>query len=242
MNITNTERAALDAALLRQEIDIEDEVKDELLCYLHHVMEYNKILNLTRITNIEEAIVLHIEDSLAAYKALRDVQGSFIDIGTGGGFPGVPLALTLSRNAVLLDSVKKKADAVDKILHQMNKNSQIEVLGMRSEELAQIRGNSFDLAITRAVSSLSTVEEYCTPLVKMGGYIVSMRGKDNPNDIDAGMAAAEILGLELVDEKHFFLNDTYNRVIYTFQRIKESSIKLPRRNGMAHKRPLPDKK
>lgn len=242
MNISTQERAALDAALLRQEIDIDEKVKDDLLIYLHHVMEYNKILNLTRITNIDDAIILHLEDSLAAYKELRAEKGCFIDIGTGGGFPGVPLALTLSQKALLLDSVKKKADAVNKILHQMNKNSQIEVVGKRSEELAFEKGALFDFAITRAVSSLATVEEYCTPLVKMNGLIVSLRGEEDREEIERGMAAADILGLELISERHFLLDNTYKRVIYTFKRIKESSINLPRRNGMAHKRPLGDKK
>ena len=238
MNFTKQERAALDAALFRQEIEIDEQTKEELLTHLHLVVEFNKTLNLTRITNIEDAIVLHIEDSLSAYREFTSREGRFLDIGTGGGFPGLPLALVTDKQGVLLDSVKKKAESVNKIIHKMNKNSQISVSGCRSEEYAQKHRGEFEIVIARAVSSLSSIEEYASPFLKEYGIVISMRGVHNDGEFEAGLKAAETLGLQFVEKRQFLLNGTYQRSIYTFQKVSEPLINLPRRNGMAHKKPL----
>lgn len=235
--MSNQERAALDAALFRQNIDVDESIKENLLKHLHLVIEYNKILNLTRITNIEDAIVLHLEDSLSAYEEFTSHPGKFIDIGTGGGFPGIPLALVSQKEGTLLDSIKKKADAVSKIVQQL-KLKNISVLGERSEEHAIQHREEYDVVIARAVSSLPVVEEYATPLLKTNGILVSLRSNEEDESIEQALRAAEILGLELVSERKFLLDNRFNRSIYVFEKTSESSVNLPRRNGMATKRPL----
>lgn len=238
MKYSKAERAALDAALNRQTIDIDDQVKEELLTHLHMVVEKNKTLNLTRITNIEQAIVLHIEDSLSVIPEFQKTAGRFLDIGTGGGFPGLPLALVSGRKAVLLDSVKKKADAVRDIVRLLHKEDQIEVIGKRSEEISKEPDYIFNTVVCRAVSSLSVLEEYASPLLNIGGSLIAMKSDEREEDLQQAERVSEIVGLTLVSVRQFILNEEYKRSIYVYKKIGEPRVQLPRRNGMAQKRPL----
>ena len=240
MKQTDFKRAALDAALGRLGLEFEEQVKDQLLLYLDLVIEKNKVLNLTRITSFEDAVVLHLEDSLSILEDFRQTSGDYLDIGTGAGFPGIPLGLTTDRKGVLLDSVKKKAVAVQGFIDELGLSPRLRATGMRSEELAQQRPNSFGVVTARAVSSLPAVEELATPLLKKGGHLIAMRGIDTPEDVKQGKAAAKILGLELVDRKEFKIGPTgeYTRSVCVFQKTGKSQIKLPRHPGYASKRPI----
>ena len=238
MKYNESERAALDAALQRQGIDADDQVKEELLHHLHLVIEKNKSLNLTRITDAEQAIVLHIEDSLSIVRDFQETTGRFLDIGTGGGFPGLPLALVTGREAVLLDSVKKKADAVRDIVKQLQKEDQIEVVGKRSEEISKDPDYLFNVVVCRAVSSLSVLEEYASPLLHIGGRLIAMKSDEKEEDVLQAEKVSKIVGFSLVSVREFLLNGEYKRSIYVYEKEQEPSIQLPRRNGMAQKRPL----
>ena len=147
MKHLNKERAALDAALLRLRIDANEEQKELLLKHLYLVIEKNKVINLTRITSAEEAIVLHIEDSLSIYKQFSQIEGEFIDIGTGAGYPGIPLAIISGKQGTLLDSVKKKANCVQEFVNILSLNRQLNVINLRSEELAAERKCSYSVVV-----------------------------------------------------------------------------------------------
>lgn len=167
-------------------------------------------------------------------------SGRFCDIGTGGGFPGLPLGILSQRPGILLDSVKKKAAAVQSFIDRMELGN-LQAKGMRSEELALKEGASFETVVARAVSSLSVVEELATPLLSMGGQLIAMRGTESQEQIDAGMRAAEKLGLSLVSTREFSIGDEksrYKRSIFVFEKTRESRVKVPRRPGMAVKHPL----
>ena len=239
MKHTSEERAAVDAALLRLKLDFNEDITDKLITILKLVIEKNKVLNLTRIDSFEDAVVLHLEDSLSIYPEFMHSSGEFCDIGTGGGFPGLPLAIASGRKGILLDSVKKKALAVQEFVEELSLAGQVQALGMRSEELCAERFGEFDTVVARAVDKLSVVEEYASPLLASGGHLIAMRGTESLGDEKAAQIASEQLGLQMIEKRAFSLGpDEVARSVYVFEKNGSPSIKLPRRPGMAHKKPL----
>lgn len=239
MKHTSEERAAVDAALLRLKLDFNEDITNKLITNLKLVIEKNKVLNLTRIDSFEDAVVLHLEDSLSIYPEFMRSSGEFCDIGTGGGFPGLPLAIASGRKGILLDSVKKKAMAVQEFVEELSLTGQVQALGMRSEELCAERFGEFDTVVARAVDKLSVVEEYASPLLASGGYLIAMRGTESLEDEKAAQIASEQLGLQMIEKRAFSLGpDEVARSVYVFEKNGSPSIKLPRRPGMAHKKPL----
>ena len=235
----DSERAALNAALCRLGLELEDEIQEKLLTFLDLVIEKNKVLNLTRITSYEEAIILHLEDSLSIFNEFGQTTGKFLDIGTGAGFPGIPLGITTGRKGTLLDSVKKKVIAVDEFIKQLGMEDQLDATGLRSEELAQQVGAKYGVVTARAVSSLPAVEELAAPLLIKGGKLIAMRGIDTQEDIDQAKKAAKILGLKLVDRREFTIGGgEFTRSVCVFEKVGKPQIKLPRHPGYASKKPL----
>ncbi len=217
---------------------LSEEKRNKILGYLNLVIKKNNDLNLTKIDTVEQGIILHIEDSLSVLQDLSLEDGPFLDIGTGGGFPGVPLAIASDRTGVLIDSIAKKAHAVEEMVHELGIEKQIYVHAIRSEDFALEHARQFSTVVSRAVAALPVVEEFACPFLSNGGRFIAMRGKLNQTDLDASLKAAEIFGLELESKRHFLLNDLYERNILIFIKTKESKISLPRRNGMAQKRPI----
>lgn len=212
--------------------------QEKIRSYLELVIEKNKELNLTRIDTEEKGMLLHIEDSLSCLDEFCNMDGEFLDIGTGGGFPGVPLAIASNRTGVLIDSVQKKARAVQEMIEELGLNNQIQARGIRSEELALEVGERFTTIVARAVSSLPAVMELAAPLLVMDGELITLRGKEDEVDLEAIDTIAENLGLETTSKRHIYISETYERTIYVFKKVSQAMIKLPRRNGMAQKRPL----
>lgn len=212
--------------------------QDLILEYLDLVIEKNKELNLTRIDTKEKGILLHVEDSLTCLPEFSKNDGEFIDIGTGGGFPGVPLAIASGRKGVLIDSVQKKIKAVQEMLNNIGMEGMIEAVPCRSEELALKEPERFDTAVLRAVSSLPVVLELATPLIRLDGEIIALRGKETEESIDEARSIGQKLGLKIVSDREVTINDEYARRILVFKKFGDSAIKLPRRNGIAQKRPL----
>lgn len=217
---------------------LDKEQQEKIQAYLELVIEKNKELNLTRIDTKEKGMLLHVEDSLSCLEEFMHQNGDFLDIGTGGGFPGVPLAIASGRQGILIDSVQKKANAVQEMIDKLNLDMQIQARGIRSEELALEEGERFTTVVARAVSSLPVVMELATPLLVLGGELIALRGKDDEMDEETIQNVSQKLGLELVSKRHIYISGVYERTIYTFKKVSQASIKLPRRNGMAQKRPL----
>ena len=240
MKQNSVERAALDAALLRLQLDFDDEIRQKLLKHLKLVIEKNQVLNLTRITSPAEAVILHIEDSLSIYKYFCQYNGEFLDIGTGAGFPGIPLAISSGRKGTLLDSVKKKITAVNEFITELDLSEQIEAVGIRSEELAEKRRNYYGIVVARAVSSLPAVEELATPLLEKNGVLIAMRGNDSIKDVNLGVQAAKKLGLELIDRNEFNIgpDGEFSRSVCIFKKTGDATLKLPRHPGYASKKPI----
>lgn len=239
MKHSSKERAALDAALVRLKLECDDDKRNLLLDHLKLLSEKNEVLNLTRITSFQEAVVLHIEDSLSLFENFSHSDEPFCDIGTGGGFPGIPLGIVSGRPGVLLDSVKKKARAVQEFIEELQLDDQLSACGMRSEEFCVEHRDSFDTVVARAVASLNVVEELATPLLRFNGRLIAMKGIESSDEEKTALIASEKLGLEMIEKKTFDIGDgAYRRCVYVFEKIREPQIKLPRRPGMATKRPL----
>lgn len=208
--------------------------------YLESILEVNKTLNLTRIEDTSEAKLLHIEDSLSGLPELAAApDGRYVDLGSGGGFPGVPLAIETGRSTLLVDSVKKKMRAVQGVLDSLGLGDQIQTYDGRIEELALQQPKSFSVATARALSKIPSLLELASPLLRDGGVLVCYKAQLSDEEYEAAMRIQSYLGMKLCSDREFVLSDgATTRRILAFKKIKEPGLKLPRRIGLAQKKPL----
>lgn len=212
-------------------------ITDDMRKYLNKILEANESINLTRVTDNDEAILLHLEDSLAVIDELMNApDGLYADLGSGGGFPGVPLALASERKTMLVDSVKKKMAVVNDILNELNFSDQISTYDKRIEELAIEKPGSFAVLTARALTSLPSLLELASPLLMQGGQLIALKSKEE-DDFDNPSLESK-LGMRLISKRDYYLSDNESyRTVYVFEKYKEPDVKLPRRIGMAQKRP-----
>ena len=220
--------------------DSQDEEKRELLSqYLLKVLEVNKSINLTRIDGYEEGMLLHIEDSLTALPEMNSApDGNYADIGSGGGFPGVPLSICTCRKTTLVDSRAKKMASVEKVLIEMGLNETISTYSGRAELLARKRRNEFAVITARALSKISVLMELSNPLLKRNGHLICYKAHVEDDEFAHARELEERLRMKLVSDRSFRLNEEYERRILVFEKTGEAKVKLPRMEGAAQKQPL----
>ena len=225
-------------------VEVDDHQAGMLMKHLKLVIEANKSVNLTRITSIEDALVLHIVDSLSAFSAISkrfapsDNTMRFLDMGTGAGYPGIPLLLMSTWNGTLLDSVGKKIKAVERFAADLDISNGCYVHA-RLEEFAQKHKHSFDVVVARAVASLPVLVEYATPFLKDHGCLYVMKARPSDEELASGDAAAQICGLRPVESYEFELPcNLGHREVYVFEKTRPSRVALPRQNGKARREPL----
>ena len=208
--------------------------------YLEAFLEANKSINLTSIDDREQASLLHVEDSLAGLEeVLAAPEGRYGDLGSGGGFPGVPIALSSGRQTVLVDSVKKKMRVVQGIIEQLGLQGQIRTYPGRIEELAQQEPASFAVLTARALSSLPSLVELASPLLIKGGLLVCYKAHISEDELAAACKVAPQVGMSQPRSRSLLLSDGETaRTIVTFAKEGEPRLQLPRRIGMAQKSPL----
>lgn len=220
---------------------IEPTLEQRKLLDLHIdlLIEANRTTNLTRIQDKESAQVLHVEDSLVALPEMIEApQGNYADIGTGGGFPGIPLAVMTGRTTLLVDSVKKKVQVLDSVINQLHLSEQISTFNGRTEELALTKPNSFAVITARALSSLPALLELASPLLQQGGWLICYKARPEQSEIEQAQALEGKLGLRLIRKREVLLSDRETlRTIIVFEKEHDAQVKLPRRPGMAQKRP-----
>jgi 16S rRNA (guanine527-N7)-methyltransferase len=207
--------------------------------YLSGVLHANNALNLTRISDPGNAVRLHLLDSLAALPEVEAAPaGRMLDIGTGGGFPGVPLAIASGRGAVLLDSVAKKATAVEGLLRAVGLPD-IEIVSQRAEVYAREASGEFAVVLARAVAPLPSLLELGAPFLRESGRLVLLKGRPADEEIESGDRVARIVGVRRCGTRAFNIPDSgERRTVLTYERIGCSSVALPRRDGLAQRRPL----
>ena len=202
------------------------------------VNQVNQYMNLTRISDIHEALVLHVVDSLSLTRDLPIEPERFLDMGTGAGFPGIPFAIYTGCEGVLLDSVGKKINAVNAFITELGLDA-VTAVHDRCESYASKHASEFDTVFARAVGQMNLIVEYATPFIEEDGYLVM--AKANPSDEERRIAdkTAELCGLELVGVDEFDLPcDLGHRTVYLYQKVSKPRVKLPRAVGLAKKQPL----
>jgi 16S rRNA (guanine527-N7)-methyltransferase len=213
-----------------------------LVGYLIAVLAMNEEINLTRITGLREGVRLHIIDSIVALPEIRALPiGPILDLGSGGGFPGVPLSIVLGRQVVLLDAARKKGAAVARILSR-GEFSEIKscVVSERAEEHAVRNRNCYAAVVARAVTALPSLIELASPLLMEGGALVALKGCPDSTERESGAATARLVGMRPSKERRLVLpgGPAEARTILTYTKVAPSSVHLPRRAGLAQRRPL----
>lgn len=222
------------------QLDLDLDLSDAELCVRHLLMvnQVNHYMNLTRISDIHEALVLHVVDSLSLTRDLPIEPERFLDMGTGAGFPGIPFAIYTGCEGVLLDSVGKKVNAVDAFIAELGLDT-VAAVHDRCESYAFKHASEFDIVFARAVGQMNLIVEYATPFIEEDGYLVM--AKANPSDEERRIAdkTAELCGLELVGVDEFDLPcELGHRTVFLYQKVSKPRIKLPRAVGLAKKQPL----
>ena len=210
-----------------------------LLRYWELLAEKNKVMNLTAITDPAEAARLHFLDS-AALLALADLRGkTVVDVGTGAGFPGLPLKiLEPSIQLTLLDAQRKRVDFLRQVREDLGLED-VECVHGRAEEFAQQRRESFDFAVSRAVAALPVLAELCLPLVKPGGQFLAMKSVDSNEELNASGRAAGALGGRLEKPLDYVISGTnIPRRLVILTKIEETPKKYPRTFAKIKKNPL----
>lgn len=214
---------------------------EQFALYYDLLIETNKVMNLTAITEPEEVAVKHIIDSLLAYDKKIFPGKLLADVGTGAGFPGIPLKIYCPElKVVLLDSLAKRLKFLQSVIDTLGLED-ITCVHLRAEDAGQNKNyrEKYDLVTARAVARLSVLSEYCLPLVKQGGYFIALKGSKFKEEISEGRTAVDILGGEIVSADAVKLPGLDDgRAIIRIRKIKKTPVKYPRKAGLPEKQPL----
>lgn len=224
------------------ELELSEPQIEQFLKFYELLAEWNKVMNLTGITEYEEVISKHFLDSLLLVKAYDMNQTeSIIDIGTGAGFPGIPLKIVFpQKKFVLLDSLGKRIKFLEVVVDNLGLKN-IELIHGRAEDYAKRKEyrEQFDLAVSRAVANLASLSEYCIPFVKVNGTFIPYKSGNIQDELEQSEKAVYLLGAKRKDCKELHLPDTdIVRSFVIIEKLKNTSKKYPRKAGMPTKEPL----
>lgn len=210
---------------------------DLLKRHLELVIEANKTTNITRISTWDEGMLLHVEDSLVGLPEVEVApEGRLVDIGSGAGYPGIPLAIESGRKTLLADSVGKKTAILASMVEELGLDN-VEVYTGRIEDLAREKAGVFAVVTARALAQLSVLMELASPLLQDDGRLVCYKANVSDEELQHALSLQERLGMSLVSDRAVELGDACRRII-SFEKSGRPQINLPRKTGMAQKRPL----
>ena len=222
-----------------KEIELTENQIEQFYNYMNGILKWNKSINVTSITDEKMFIVKHFADSLTINRFVEDKK-TLIDIGTGAGFPGIPLKIVnKDLKVTLIDSVNKKLNIIRDITADFNLEN-LEIIHTRAEDLAndiEYR-EKYDIATTRAVSNLTTIAEYMLPFVKINGYAICMKGPNIRQELEDSKVAIEVLGGKLEKIESLNVGNELERNIILIKKVKSTPKKLPRGKGKPLKEPI----
>ena len=226
--------------LSEADIELDAQAIDRLCKYYELLAEWNAKMNLTSITEPREAALKHFADSLMPLRSCELPEGaSVIDVGTGAGFPGLPLKIARpDLRLTLLDSLSKRLSFLDEVCAQLGLTD-VQTVHSRAEDGARTElRDSFDFAFARAVAELNILAEYCLPYVRVGGRFIALKGKDAEAELGAAENAVQTLGAKIGARHSFTLAEAGERAILEFQKLSPTPEQYPRREKVIRKKPL----
>ena len=222
-------------------IEITDEQKEQFDTYHKLLEEWNKVMNLTGITEYEEVVEKHYVDSLSIVKVMdMNHVDTVIDVGTGAGFPGLPIAISSKAEVTLLDSLNKRVNFLNSISTELGLNN-VNTIHGRAEEMGanQKYREKYDIAVSRAVAPMNVLVEYLLPFVKIGGICICMKGPKADEELKEAERAIKLLGGEIIKQEKLKLdNEKMERNLIIIKKVSTTAKKYPRKPGMPAKQPL----
>lgn len=223
-------------------IRLSEKQLEQFQCYYERLIEKNKVMNLTAITEYEEVVDKHFVDSilLGSVKELSEKK-RVIDVGTGAGFPGIPLKIVYPELEItLLDSLNKRVKFLNEVIEELGLTG-IQAVHSRAEDLAQdaVHRQQYDICVSRAVANLATLSEYCIPFVKQGGYFISYKSTQIEEELKQAKKAVQVLGgtLEQIETVQI-PETTIERQFVMIRKSGTTPKKFPRKAGTASKTPI----
>ncbi|GAE89240.1 16S rRNA (guanine(527)-N(7))-methyltransferase RsmG [Acetivibrio straminisolvens] len=221
-------------------VELDNEKVDKFFTYMGVLKEWNEKMNLTAIEDEEEIILKHFIDSISICPIIKDRKSTLIDVGTGAGFPGIPVKIVFPELKVkLLDSLEKRTKFLDEVINILNLE-EISSVHSRAEDkgLDPDYREKYDISTARAVANLPVLLEYCLPFVKVGGYFIAMKGS-NTEEIENSKKALDILGGKIEDVLEFNLPfSDIKRNVVIVKKFRQTPTKYPRKSGKPSKNPL----
>lgn len=223
-------------------IALEPSQMDQFMKYYELLVEWNHFMNLTAITEFHDVCTKHFIDSISLCRVLDcSKEQTLIDVGTGAGFPGIPLKIVFPNLTVtLLDSLGKRVNFLNTVIDGLGLEK-IEPIHGRAEDFAKpdLLREKFDVCVSRAVANLASLSEYCLPYVKTNGFFVSYKSEKVSEEIQNAKKAIALLGGEIFHQEEFILpNSDIYRNLLVIQKVKATPKKYPRKAGLPTKEPL----
>lgn len=218
-------------------VELSREQVEEFYKYMELMVEWNKKMNLTAITEPNEVIEKHFIDCLTIMPYIKE-NSTIIDVGTGAGFPGIPLKIAdSSLDITLLDSLNKRINFLNEVISKVNLENIVAIHG-RAEEYVKEKREKYDIAVSRAVAELPTLLEYLLPYVKVGGKCICMKGPKAQEEIDKSKKALHILGGKIEKVENIKIKEEMERNIIIISKIAHTPSKYPRNAGKPSKDPI----
>ena len=230
--------------LSKHNLKITKEQEEQFKIYFKELVETNKVVNLTRITEEEEVYLKHFFDSITPLFTFGEIfrDGlTLCDVGAGAGFPSIPLKILMpSLKVTIVDSLAKRLKFLENLIQKLNLKD-VELVHGRAEDVGQnpqYREN-FDLVTARAVANMTVLSEYCLPLVKKDGYFIALKGPKATGELEDSQKALNVLGGKLIKDVEFTLPESdEERTLVLVEKIKQTPKKYPRQAGTPRRKPI----
>ena len=225
------------------DLELSSSVRNAFFIFYQLLIEKNKVMNLTAITDLSQVIYKHFIDSLSLVKLgtwILPDQAQVLDLGTGAGFPGIPLAPVFPQvEFTLVDSLQKRIHFIEESVEKLEIKN-IRCCHGRAEDLGREKNyrESFDLCLSRAVANLSTLSEYCLPFVKIGGDFISFKALTASQELEDAKKAMDLLGGSFFRKEDFMLPEGSERSLIQIKKIQNTPGRYPRKAGVPSKSPL----